>query len=172
MSKRVTPSERLRAEVDEVFAGGADLARAIEQVARIGARLLLQTAIEAEATEFLGRERYARAASRDNGRQGSRNGYCETTIKTTTGPVTLARPKLRGTSERFASRLLGTGVTKTHALESLVIAGFVRGLSTRDIEATLVEALGERAGVSRSRGVAGVRADQDPVRRLVRAPSR
>ena len=62
VSTRVTPSERLRAEVDEVFAGGADLATAIAQVARIGARLL-QTAIEAEATEFLGRERYARAAA-------------------------------------------------------------------------------------------------------------
>lgn len=150
MSKRVTPSERLRAEVDEVFAGGADLATAIEQVARIGARLLLQTAIESEATEFLGRERYARAATCENAREGSRNGYCETTIKTTTGPVTLQRPKLRNTTEAFASRLLGTGVTKTHALESLVIAGFVRGLSTRDVEATLADALGEDATVSRS----------------------
>ena len=150
MSKRVTPSERLRAEVDEVFAGGADLATAVEEVARIGARLLLQTAIEAEATEFLGRERYARAAACENTREGSRNGYCDTTIKTTTGPVTLSRPKLRGTTEAFASRLLGTGVTKTHALESLVIAGFVRGLSTRDVEATLAEALGEAATVSRS----------------------
>ncbi|HTD76814.1 MAG TPA: IS256 family transposase [Chloroflexota bacterium] len=136
--------------MDEVFAGGADLAMAIEQVARIGARLLLQTAIEAEATEFLGRERYARAASCDGAREGSRNGYCDTTIKTTAGPVTLSRPKLRGTTEAFASRLLGTGVTKTHALESLVIAGFVRGLSTRDVEATLAEALGEQATVSRS----------------------
>jgi putative transposase len=150
VSKRVTPSERLRAEVDEVFAGGADLAAAIEQVARIGARLLLQTALEAEATEFLGRERYARAATSANAREGSRNGYCDTTIKTTTGPVTLARPKLRGAGEVFASRLLGTAVTKTHALESLVIAGFVRGLSTRDVEATLAEALGEQATVSRS----------------------
>jgi len=150
VSKRVTPSERLRVEVDEVFAGGADLASAIEQVARIGARLLLQTALEAEATEFLGRERYARVATCDDARPGSRNGYCETTIKTTTGPVTLSRPKLRGTGEAFASRLLGTGVTKTHALESLVIAGFVRGLSTRDVEATLAEALGEQATVSRS----------------------
>jgi len=123
VSKRVTPSERLRAEVDEVFAGGADLATAIEQVARIGARLLLQTALEAEATEFLGRERYARAAASPEAREGSRNGYCETTIKTTTGPVTLSRPKLRGTSEAFASRLLGTGVTKTHALESLSSPG-------------------------------------------------
>ncbi len=150
MSKRVTPSERLRAEVDEVFAGGADLATAIEEVARIGARLLLQTALEAEVTEFLGRERYARAATSDSARVGSRNGYCDTTIKTTAGPVTVARPKLRGAGEAFASRLLGAGVTKTHALESLVIAGFVRGLSTRDVEATLAEALGEQATVSRS----------------------
>ena len=41
-------------------------------------------------------------------------------------------------------------MTKTNALESLVIAGFVRGLSTRDVEATLVEALGEQAAVSKS----------------------
>jgi transposase-like protein len=40
--------------------------------------------------------------------------------------------------------------TKTNALESLVIAGFVRGLSTRDVEAVLVEALGESAAVSKS----------------------
>jgi hypothetical protein len=51
--------------------------------------------------------------------------------------VTLARPKLGGTSEAFASRLLGKGVTRTNALESLVIAGFVRGLSVRDVEASL-----------------------------------
>lgn len=41
-------------------------------------------------------------------------------------------------------------MSKTHALESLVIAGFVRGLSTRDVEATLAEVLGEDATVSRS----------------------
>ncbi|MGO9152298.1 MAG: IS256 family transposase [Mycobacterium sp.] len=37
-----------------------------------------------------------------------------------------------------------------YRLESLVIAGFVRGLSVRDVEATLVEALGEAAAVSKS----------------------
>ena len=41
-------------------------------------------------------------------------------------------------------------MTKTNALESLVMAGFVRGLSTSDVEATLVEALGESAAVSKS----------------------
>ena len=66
MSKRVSPAERLRAEIDEVFAGGEDLAGAIEQVARLGARLLLQCAIEAEVAAFLGRERYERAASSED----------------------------------------------------------------------------------------------------------
>ena len=62
-----------------------------------------------------------------------------TTVKTTAGPVTIERPKLRGTDEAFASRLLGVGVCRTNALESLVIAGFVRGLSVRDVEATLAD---------------------------------
>ena len=150
MSKRISPAQRLQAEIDEVFAGGEDLAGAIEQVAVLGARLLLQAAIEAEVTAYLGRDRYERAASCDDARAGMRNGYCPTTVKTTAGPVTLQRPKVRDTTERFASQLFGKGVTKTNALESLVIAGFVRGLSTRDVEATLVEALGEQAAVSKS----------------------
>jgi Transposase, Mutator family len=40
--------------------------------------------------------------------------------------------------------------TRTNALESLVIASFVRGLSVRDVEATLADALGERAAISKS----------------------
>ncbi len=72
------------------------------------------------------------------------------TVKTTTGPVTLSRPKLRGTTEAFASRLFGAHVTRTNALESLVIAAFVRGLSVRDVEAALAEALGDQAAVSKS----------------------
>jgi len=41
-------------------------------------------------------------------------------------------------------------VTKPNALESLVIASFVRGLSVGDIEATLADALGDRAAISKS----------------------
>ncbi|WP_343602862.1 transposase [Mycobacterium sp.] len=133
-----------------MLAGGEDLAGAIDQVAVLGARLLLQSAIEAEVTAFLGRDRYERAASSQDARAGMRNGYCPTTVKTTAGPVTLERPKVRGTTERFASQLFGKGVTKTNALEALVIAGFVRGLSVRDVEAALAEALGEAATMSKS----------------------
>ena len=101
-------------------------------------------------SEFLGRARYQRAADCPDARVGSRNGYCPSTVKTTAGPVTIQRPKLRGTTEQFCSRLFGKGITRSNALESLVIAGFVRGLSTRDVEATLADALGAEAALSKS----------------------
>ena len=150
MPHRVSPTERVRGHIDELFASDRPLPEILEDVARLGAQLLLQAALEAEVTEYLGRDRYQRAATSEDARAGSRNGYREVTVKTTTGPVTLSRPKLRGTTEAFASRLFGAHVTKTHALESLVIASFVRGLSVRDVEAALAEALGDQAAVSKS----------------------
>jgi len=147
VSKRVSPTERIRAEIDELFSSERELAEVLEEVGRVATRLLMQAAIEAEVTEFLGRDRYARG---ERAREGSRNGHAPATVKTTAGPVELSRPKLRGTDEAFASRLFGKGVTRTNALESLVIASYVRGLSTRDVEATLADALGEEATLSRS----------------------
>ena len=150
MSARVSPTDRIRGEIDALFDGSRELTEIIEDVARLGARLIIQTAVEAEVEVFLGRARYQRAADVPDARAGSRNGYQDTTIKTTAGPVTVARPKLRGTTERFASQLFGKTVTKSNALESLVIAGFVRGLSVRDVENTLADALGAEAALSKS----------------------
>jgi len=147
---RVSPTEKIRGEIDALFDGSRELAEIIEDVARLGARLIIQAAVEAEVDVFLGRARYQRAADCPHARSGSRNGFFDSTIKTTAGPVTVARPKLRGTTERFASQLFGKGVTKSNALETLVIAGFVRGLSVRDVENTLADALGAEAALSKS----------------------
>ena len=150
MPVRVSPTDRIHRHIDELFAADRPLPEILEEVARLGAQLLMQAALEAEVTEFLGRDRYQRAAACEDARPGSRNGYREVTVKTTAGPVKLARPKLRGTIGAFASRLFGAHVTKTNALESLVIASFVRGLSVRDVEATLADALGDQAAISKS----------------------
>ena len=54
MPARVSPVERIRAEIDQLFADPTrDLAGVVEDVARLGARLLLQSALEAEVTAFL-----------------------------------------------------------------------------------------------------------------------
>jgi putative transposase len=144
---RVSPTEQVRAQIDELFASKQELGQVLEQVARLSVRLVMQAALEAEVTEFLGRDRYVRG---ERDRAGYRNGHAELQVKTTAGPVVLERPKLRGTTEPFASRLLGKGVSRTNALESLVLSGFVRGLSVRDVEAALAEALGPEAALSKS----------------------
>ena len=150
MPVRVSPTDRIRDHIDELFAEGRPLPEILEDVARLGAQLLMQAALEAEVTEFLGRDRYQRAAACGDVRPGCRNGFREVTVKTTAGPVGLSRPKLRGTTAAFASRLFGAHVTKTNALESLVIVSFIRGLSVRDVEATLADALGDQAAISKS----------------------
>jgi transposase-like protein len=75
-------------------------------------------------------------------------------VRTTSGAVELERPRVRDASRLgFESRLLGKGVTPTCALEALVIGSFLRGLSTREVEAVLEETFEEpissRSTVSR-----------------------
>ncbi len=132
----IVPSERLRRELDEIVAGVADEDDPIEAIGRLGARLILQQALEEELSEFLGRERYER---RDQP-VSYRNGYERVTVKTTAGPLELERPRVRNASVLgFASEVVGKGVARTHALEALVVCSFLRGLSVRDVEAALEE---------------------------------
>src|SRR3954447_2706621 len=81
--KRVVPSERFRRELDDLLAGVEDADDPIERIGRLGARLILQQALEDEVSEFLGRVRYERAADPVS----HRNGYEPRKVVTTTGPV-------------------------------------------------------------------------------------
>ena len=70
MSVRVSPTEKIRGEIDALFDGSRELSEIIEDVARLGARLIIQTAVEAEVEVFLGRARYQRAAELRRGAAG------------------------------------------------------------------------------------------------------
>src|SRR5437879_1035709 len=56
--------------------------------------------------------------------------------------ITIAMPQVRGTVERFVSRVIPDvrRVVRTRPLEAPVIGAYVRGLSDRDIESLLDEA--------------------------------
>jgi putative transposase len=142
--QKVVPSERLRRELDDVLNAITEEQDPIEVVARLGARLILQQALEDEVSDFVGRSRYERA-------DGSnaviyRNGFAKpSTVRTTSGPTVIERPRVRdATKVGFESQVLGKGVARTHALEALVICSFLRGLSVRDVEAALQETFGEQ----------------------------
>jgi transposase-like protein len=138
--KKVVPSERFGRELDELLAGVEGEADPIERIGRLGARLILRQALEDEVTEFLGRVRYERVSHLVS----HRNGYEPRRVVTTAGPVELERPRVRDAQRLgFESRIVGRHVARTYALESLVISGFLRGLSVRDVEAALAETFDE-----------------------------
>src|SRR5207253_11081326 len=86
----IAPSERLRRELHDLVAGVGDEDDPIEAIGRLGARLILQQALEEELSEFLGRERYERRGEP----VAHRNGYERVTGKTTAGPLELERPRV------------------------------------------------------------------------------
>ena len=92
MSVRVSPTDRIRARIDELFSQDRELPEILEDVPRLSAQLLIQAALEAEVTQFLGRDRYQRVAACPGASPRSRNGYREVTVKTTAGPVPCPGP--------------------------------------------------------------------------------
>ena len=149
MAPRVSPTETIRAQINDLFAGDGDLMGTIEEVARLSVRLTFQSVIEEIVVEELGRKRYERQGEDSPG--GYRNGFQPPrSLKTTLGPVDLRRPKFRHAHSALCDQLFGTGVSRTNALETLVISCWVRGLSDRDVEAMLEEVFGAGAKISRS----------------------
>ena len=61
---------RVRAEIDLLFDGSRDLVEVIEDVARLDARLIIQTAAEAVVEVFLGRAHYQGVAGVEDARPG------------------------------------------------------------------------------------------------------
>jgi transposase-like protein len=120
----------LKAEIERTLQGG-DAAVASPEPPMVGfvgrrAPYMLQVAIEAEATAFLGREHYRRGARQ---RVGWRSGYEPKHVQTEAGLLELAMPQLRGTEERFQPQVAERLQTRTADLESLVRGMYVRGLS-------------------------------------------
>jgi putative transposase len=110
----------------------------------------LQRAVEDEVTAFLGRARYQRTPEA----AGSRNGTRPKTAQSAAGELTVDMPQIRGAAERFISRVFPESrtVIRTRPLEALIIGGYVRGLSDRDIESLLQEAgLGQVSRTTASR---------------------
>ena len=136
---RIAPSARLEAQISELL--GDELAANAEKLAelgRLGARLVLQRAVEDEVSAFLGRARYERTDEAS----GSRNGTRPKSVQTAEGKIKIDMPQVRGTAERFISRVFPDSrtVIRTRPLEALIIGGYVRGLSDRDIESLMEEA--------------------------------
>ena len=146
--RTVPPSAEIQADIDKLLSRGMvdDPQKMLSELARLGARLIIQRAVEDEFDQWLGRARYER---RPDGPPGKRNGFRPRHLQTGEGELRIEIPQAREAAIPFVSKLFPKWhckrLLRTDPLKALVIGGFVRGLSMRD-----VESLCEEAGLGRT----------------------
>jgi transposase-like protein len=153
--RTVPPSAEIEQRIDELLAGGLSVEHgrsALSELAHLGAKLIIQRAVEEELDAFLGRERYER---NPDALPGKRNGYRPRRLQTAEGELEVEIPQLREAAEPFTSKLFPRETKRllqTEPLKALVVGAFVRGLSLRDVESLCQEAgLGRVSKSSASR---------------------
>ena len=152
MRRTVPPSAEIEEQIDRLLAVGVgeNPRESLSELAKLGARLIIQRAVEDEFDAWLGRARYERRPDYQRGLRnygsGLRNGFRPRKLQTAEGELELEIPQIREAAETFASKLFprGTKLVRTEPLKALVIGAFVRGLSMRD-----VESLCEKAGLGK-----------------------
>jgi transposase-like protein len=143
--RTVPPSSEIEEQIDRLLAVGVgeNPRESLSELAKLGARLIIQRAVEDEFDAWLGRARYER---RPDYQRGLRNGFRPRRVQTLEGELEVEIPQVREAAEPFVSKLFpcSTKVLRTEPLRAMVIGAFVRGLSMRDIES-----LCEKAGLGR-----------------------
>ena len=139
--ERISASERTREELRALIDGRLGTAASRSDLVRLAVRLIVEEALDAEATEAVGRERYERAAG---AAAGYRNGYRTGKLKTAEGMVDYSAPQVRETPKPFSSAIRKALAGRTEALEELAVELYARGLSTRDIEDAFPDESGRR----------------------------
>lgn len=102
------------------------------ELLKLAVRKIVEEALEAEVAEAVGRNYYENGAAPG---AGYRNGYRRGRLRTAEEPIEYGVPRVADRAEPFISRVRARLAGRTAELERLAIEMFVRGLSTRDIEA-------------------------------------
>jgi putative transposase len=150
--RTVPPSAEIEGQIDRLLAVGVgeNPRETLSELARLGAKLIIQRAVEDEFDAWLGRARYDRRPEYQRGlrnyESGLRNGFRPRRVQTAEGELEIEIPQVREAAETFASKLFPRTpkLLRTEPLKALVIGAFVRGLSMRD-----VESLCEQAGLGK-----------------------
>jgi len=130
--KRIPPSVTFEKDFEQA----SITPEGLTNMAGLGARCMLQKALEHEVTEFLGREHYK---NDPKNKRGHRNGYESFKVAMSEGPMTLKIPQTRDTKELFISKWAPIIKSRSEALEKIIPRLYVKGMSVRDIEDVLRE---------------------------------
>lgn len=122
----------------------------LEAHVRLEAQKWVQRLLDEEVTDVLGRLKSQRRSTVD-GEVGYRNGYGKPRRLTlSNGTIRVRRPRVRGLSERFESRVLPLFKRQSKEVGELLPELYLHGLSSGDFDVALRGLLGEAAPLSAS----------------------
>lgn len=122
----------------------------LEATIREEIQVWLQSMLDAEVAEFLGRVKHERRKAVDAS-GGCRNGYGKSRKLTlSSGTIELRRPRIRGVEQRFESRILPLFQRRTPEVSELLPELYLHGLACGDFDLALRGLLGEEAPLSAS----------------------
>jgi putative transposase len=122
----------------------------LEEWVRSKVQEFIQSLLEEEITELLGRQRSERRQAVDS-LPVYRNGHGKARHLTLgCGTVTVYRPRVRGLEQRFESRVLPLFARRTKGISELIPQLYLHGLALGDFDLALRGLLGEEAPVSAS----------------------
>jgi len=122
----------------------------LEEWVRRKVQEFIQSLLEEEVTELLGRKKSERQKAVD-GSPGYRNGYGkERKLTLGCGTVTLRRPRVRRLLARFESRILPLFARRAKGVNKLIPQLYLHGLALGDFDLALRGLLGDDAPVSAS----------------------
>jgi len=122
----------------------------LEEWVRRKVQEFIQSLLEEEITELLGRQKSERRQAVDS-LPVYRNGHGKARHLTLgCGTVTVYRPRVRGLEQRFESRILPMFARRTAEINKLIPQLYLHGLALGDFDLALRGLLGEEAPVSAS----------------------
>ena len=142
MEKRIAPSEQKAQALRAVLQGqseGQSGEELLSLLVRLATERIVQEALEREQAEALGRGRYEARGEKS----GYRNGYENGTLKTGEGVLHVKVPQIRGQADPYRSQLWRNVGNTSDVLKKLIVERYVGGMSQRDIEYGLEQAVGQ-----------------------------
>jgi putative transposase len=142
MEKKIAPSEQKAQALRALLQGQSESQSGEEFLSllvRLSTERILQEALEQEQAVALGRSRYEARGEK----LGYRNGYEKGTLKTGEGVLHVKVPQIRGQADPYRSQLWGNIGNTSDVLKKLIVEMYVGGMSQRDIEYGLEQAVGQ-----------------------------
>lgn len=112
----------------------------LTELTKIGARMMLQIAVEEEITAHLGRDLYERTVSA----MGQRNGSKPRTVKIGSGDIGIRMPQARNSGGPFHSRILPPRVTQMNEIQEIIPLLYMNGLSSRKVKKAVGKLIGKK----------------------------